>query len=385
MIPILYSREETAFTSRGIGTLSECISCKVTEDLNLDGAYECTLEIPYNARHFSDIITSDEARGGAIIYTTPAYGKAPQPFEIYRITMTDDGIATVNARHISRRLNNIILRPFSKGVWDGSGIPQNVNEILANIYNASTGPFTFEMPDSTSNRGMADLISDVPISAMKFLIDNSGAGLMPRNAEETEYIGEYEWDKWIIRQRKRRGGVTPINARYGVNVAGFSRYSDLNDTYNAVVPYYSRDDVTVIGDIVNQSSVDAVARAVDLTSEFDVTPTASELQAKATEIYFPNNTPSAFVVFDEMALEGGDENISINLLQTPDNTNLQAFGYAQLGDDVALDYTPFNWAYTGARVIKLTYDSLMERNDSVTISKSTKPERTYGDIIRASL
>ena len=38
MIPILYSGSETAFTSNGIGRLTDCIKCTVTEEKN--GIYE---------------------------------------------------------------------------------------------------------------------------------------------------------------------------------------------------------------------------------------------------------------------------------------------------------------------------------------------------------
>lgn len=383
MIPILYPRGETAFTSGGLGRLAECISCKVTEELSPGGSYECTLEIPYNARLFNSIITSDEYRGGAIIYTTPAYGKDPQPFDIYRVTMTNEGIATVNAKHISRRLNNIILQPYDKPQSSGY-LDVKTNAILANAYNTGGNPFTFEIDNAYKyNYGTGDLISAVPVNAMQFLA--GGDAPLYAMIEADGYLGEYEWNKWTVKLLKRRGSATPIKAKYGVNVVSFNRYTDINDTYNAVVPYYSRDDVTVIGGIVRTSNIADVPRAVDLTSEFDETPTASELEAKAQEMYFPNTAAGLPVMYDDMQLLGGDENISINLLQTPDNTDFTRVGYAQLGDYVDLDYTPFNWTYTGARVVKLTYDSMMERNDSVTISKSTQSERTYGDIIRASM
>ena len=53
MIPILYEKNETAFTSNGLGRLTDCISCIVTEERN--GRYECSFEYPINGNHFDDI------------------------------------------------------------------------------------------------------------------------------------------------------------------------------------------------------------------------------------------------------------------------------------------------------------------------------------------
>ena len=44
MIPILYDYAERKFTTNGIGRLSDCISCTVTEERN--GIYECEFKYP---------------------------------------------------------------------------------------------------------------------------------------------------------------------------------------------------------------------------------------------------------------------------------------------------------------------------------------------------
>ena len=53
MIPILYSANETSFTTQGIGALTDTISCVVTEERN--GEYELQLVYPITGIHFSDI------------------------------------------------------------------------------------------------------------------------------------------------------------------------------------------------------------------------------------------------------------------------------------------------------------------------------------------
>ena len=39
MIPILYDKSETEFTSYGLGVLADCSLCEVTEECN--GVFEC--------------------------------------------------------------------------------------------------------------------------------------------------------------------------------------------------------------------------------------------------------------------------------------------------------------------------------------------------------
>lgn len=50
MIPILYDTNEVAFTSNGLGRLSDVISCVVTEERN--NIYECDFSYPVNGRNY---------------------------------------------------------------------------------------------------------------------------------------------------------------------------------------------------------------------------------------------------------------------------------------------------------------------------------------------
>ena len=53
MIPILYKADAVDFSTFGIGALSECTLCEVTEERN--GAFECTLKYPVSGRLFSEL------------------------------------------------------------------------------------------------------------------------------------------------------------------------------------------------------------------------------------------------------------------------------------------------------------------------------------------
>ncbi len=53
MNPILYPQNETAFTSNGIGRMTNAISCRVTEERN--GQYELEMVYPITGAHYSDL------------------------------------------------------------------------------------------------------------------------------------------------------------------------------------------------------------------------------------------------------------------------------------------------------------------------------------------
>ena len=105
MIPILFESNESTFTSNGVCRLVDCVSCEVTEERN--GVYECEFTYPITGRNY------DKIKEGMIIYTTHDESGEPQPFDIYKRSVPIDGVVTFNAAHISYRLRNYILKPFT--------------------------------------------------------------------------------------------------------------------------------------------------------------------------------------------------------------------------------------------------------------------------------
>ena len=74
MIPILYEKDETSFTSNGIGRLRDCISCTVIEERN--GIFECDFEYPVTGANF------DLIQCGRIIAVKHDDKGGIQPFDI---------------------------------------------------------------------------------------------------------------------------------------------------------------------------------------------------------------------------------------------------------------------------------------------------------------
>lgn len=90
MMPILYRADETEFDTYGIGVLSDCTFCEVTEERN--GAFECVMKYPLHGALF------DEIKNDRVILVKPNDTSRSQPFRIYRITTPMNGITTACTR-----------------------------------------------------------------------------------------------------------------------------------------------------------------------------------------------------------------------------------------------------------------------------------------------
>ena len=102
MTPILYkktaNKAETA-TTNGLGFLTECVKCEITEERN--GVFEAELQYPTTGRLYSELVN------GAIFKAIAADGGNPQLFRIYKVGKTINGITTYSAEHISYDLINL--------------------------------------------------------------------------------------------------------------------------------------------------------------------------------------------------------------------------------------------------------------------------------------
>lgn len=99
MKPILYDSTEKQFTTNGIGTLADAISCTVIEERN--GSYELEMEYPLGG------INYDEIRNNRIILAMPSDGQKAQPFRVFKITRPIGGVVKIYAVHLSYDLSGI--------------------------------------------------------------------------------------------------------------------------------------------------------------------------------------------------------------------------------------------------------------------------------------
>ena len=106
MIPILYEKTETQFSTHGLGSVPEWIECSVTEERN--GEFYLEGSLPIDAANVENLAIE------RIIMAAPAPGKRMQPFRILSTEKSSDGnMVNVKAYHVTYQLTENICKPFS--------------------------------------------------------------------------------------------------------------------------------------------------------------------------------------------------------------------------------------------------------------------------------
>lgn len=346
MIPILYEKTETTFTSNGLGRLSDCIRCIVTEGRN--DIYEAEFDYPVNGVHFEDI------QIGRIISCTHDEQGDTQPFDIYAKSEPINGVVTFRAHHISYRLNEITVKPFTAG---------SCAEALSKIDSQSvtTNPFTFWTNKSVT----ATLMSETPRKARAMLGGEENSIL------DIYGTGEYEFDKFDVKLYLHRGQDTNVSIRYGKNLVEFNNDEDASGVYTAIVPYWlgsetvGDESVTVLVTLPEWfltsghtiPSGREVIVPMDLSGEFSEKPSVSDLRTRAqsrlasSDGWLPNQTVRINFV---------------QLWQTEEYKEYAPLQRLKLCDTCGVFVPMYNMSLR-AKVIKVVYNVLLDRYDSMDL------------------
>ena len=228
MKPILYPKNATksqiTSSNNGIGRLSDAISCVVIEELN--GQYELEMTYPVSGAHFEDIGIN------SVIVCMHEDSDDLQPFEVYSIKKASGGNAEIYAHHITYRLNNFVVMPFS--VSSSADACSNVMQGLKNHAAASedVADYTFQTDVHTNgnyNQGL-------PASIRSRLGGVEGSVL-------DQFGGEYEWDKFTVKLHYQRGrAITGITLNYGKNITDIEQETILSTVITGVVPFWTKPD-----------------------------------------------------------------------------------------------------------------------------------------------
>lgn len=345
MIPILYKADATNFITYGIGILTETTSCIVKEERN--GAYELTLKYPINGYLYSEI------KKERIIKAKPNDTSNNQAFRIYRITVPINGVITVYAEHISYDLVSIAVTPFSlKNVTPTQAIEKVLSSaVLPHFFNFKT--------DYSSTK---DFIVDKPKSIRACLGGTEGSLL-------NQWGGEFEWDNFNIIHHQRRGNNNGVVIEYGKNLTKLEQDSDVSDVYTDLFPYaISKDEegnekvITLAEKLMPISTTLEKRKSIikDFTDSFKDGEIVDEekLRAKAKE-YLENNP---------LGIENPTINISFEALwKQPDYVAI--LERVSLCDTVLVKHSELG-VYVKTKVIKTSYDSLLEKYTSITLGTS---------------
>ena len=351
MIPILFDKAETDFTSNGLGRL-ECITCTVTEERN--GIYELEATIPEKGNHASDVAMD------SIIGVIPSDGASLQGFRVYQITKPINGKFTVYARHISYQLLDIPCMPFSVPASpDTPSDPTDCATTLATLKTNAfeTCPFSF-WTDVTS---LGRYNQTVPASIRTRLLGTEGSVL-------DQFGGEYEWDNWTVKLHNKRGSIAEVNGiqlRYGKNITDLNQEENISNVITGVVPYWADSDGNLVvlpnKEVVYSQYASAYPfhRTVplDLSDKWEEAPSESTLRTAA----------EAFVNSSELGLPKVSIKVSfVALWQSEEYKDVLPLQRVKLCDEITVVFEKYGISRV-AKIVKTTYNVLKERYDSIEV------------------
>lgn len=355
MIPILYKADAVDFSTFGIGALSECTLCEVTEERN--GAFECTLKYPVTGILFSEL------KNERLIKAKPNDTSNEQLFRIYRITTPINGIVTIYAQHISYDLSNIAELMWSSGFISPSLAMSRIFTKTATTHNfkcstdfSSAKPFSVSKPKS--------------VRACLGGVEGSMLDL---------WGGEYEWDNFNVILHSKRGKDNGVVIEYGKNLTDMEQDNDFTDVYTDILPYA----------VFSDESTQKVITLSEITLPIIDKPTRSKTLIKDFTEFFDDKAS-----INENSLRNKAKNfIKENPLGVETPTLTVAFEplwkqpeYSAILERVSLcDTVTIRHSALGitakSKVIKTVYDSLAEKYVSITLGTAKSNfVNTVGDI-----
>jgi len=342
MVPILFTKDATVFTTNGIGRLTDTLSCRVTEERN--GVYE--MEMTYLAGG----IFYDQIDIGSIIVCKPFEDGTRQAFRVYNITKPLNQVVTIQANHISYDLSYIPVRPFG-----ATGITATLTGLRANAMEECLFSFV------THGIGNEETAYNMTIpKSMRACLGGTQGSVLDVFSGSGGI--EYLWDNYTVNLYRNRGSDTGFQLRYGKNITGLELQNNGADIYTGVVPYYANEEQNIV--LIGATQYSTVAplypynrtQIVDVSGEFSATPTITELNEAGYKI---------------AQAQAGllQTNVKVNfvaLWQTENYRDVAPLEKVKLCDTVRVIVPDLGISYS-AKVIKTVFDVLKERYESIEI------------------
>ena len=361
MVPVLYETmtEGTVPTHYGLGPLTDCLRCDVSEERN--GKYELVLEYAAEGIHADDIQVN------RFIMAKPNFTDNPQIFRIYKVSKTMNGKFTVNAQHISYDLSGKVISTGTAGSCTAACL----------LLEASAGNFTITTDKTVS----ADFVIKEPSSVRSWFGGKQGSLL--------DVYGTAEWyyDNYACSLKLNRGMDRGVQIRYGKNLTALSQEIDMSNLCTGVIPYYIDDETNtkVVGAKVSTGLVLDVDRdqAVDFSSDVDpesATPIATQLATLASN-YITNNIFTR--VFSSITLDFvqmGELKDRVDLCDT-----VHIF-FEPLGISVALKCVATVWDVLQERYIQTTFgDSRNSIADTIVNQQKDLDEKPSMSVMEQAI
>ena len=355
MIPILYKADTTEFETYGIGALSECTLCEVTEERN--GAFECTLKYHITGRLFAEL------KNERLIKAKPNDTSKEQLFRIYRITTPINGIVTIYAQHISYDLSNI-----AELMWSSAMISPSL--AMSRLFTKTASTHNFKC--STDFSSAKPFSVSKPKSVRACLGGSEGSML-------DFWDGEYEWDNFNVILHTKRGKDNGVVIEYGKNLTDMEQDNDFTDVYTDLLPYA----------VFSDENTEKVITLSEITLPIIDNPTRQKMLIKDFTEFFEDRAS-----INESSLRTKAQSyIKENPLGVETPTLTVAFEplwkqpeYSAILERVSLcDTVTIRHSALGitakSKVIKTVYDALAEKYVSITLGTAKSNfVNTVGDI-----
>lgn len=343
MKPKLFAENTTQFDTNGIGTLSDTISCTVSEERN--GKYELELVYPATGQHYEDI------KNRAIIAVIPCKDATLQPFRVYQISKPIGGRITINARHIGYDLAKNTAMPFS---IEASMTACNDTLQALKTNAVETCPFTFW----TDVHTISSYTQLTPSTIRQRLGGIEGSVL-------DQFGGEYEWDKFTVKLHSHRGHDLGVRLRYGTNITDLTQEEIIAETVTGVVPYWSdmngSEVITLPEKAVYSQYADRYSSRLtiplDFSGQYQEAPEVATLRA-AAEAYITKHDIGVPTVSVKVSF--------INLADTLEYEDMKSLQSVHLCDTVTVQFEKLG-IDTQAKVSSYKWNVLAERYDEITV------------------
>ena len=353
MKPILYDSTEKQFTTNGIGTLADAISCTVIEERN--GSFELEMEYPLGGVHY------DEIRNNRIILAMPSDGHTTQPFRVFKITRPIGGVVKIYAVHLSYDLSGIPVAPFTANDCSSALNGLKSNSMIANPFEVWTdisgsGKYKQNSPASFRSR-LAGTDGSI--------LDSFGKG------------AELEFDRLTVKVHQNRGRDNGVTIRYGKNLTDLKQQESIENVRTGVIAYWYKEENNtqdvIVGEIQYlENHADYPKENIhvlDCSADFEKRPDKQQLNTRAKQYIKANNIGVPKVSIDVSFIQ---------LWQTEEYKNIVSLERVSLCDTVHVVFDKLG-VNAVAKVIKTEFDVLNERYIKITLGEARS---SFGEAIR---
>ena len=340
MIPILFKKSEKAFSSNGIGRLSDSVACTVSERLN--DFYTLDLTYAANGRHAKEI------EPGRLVLATPSDGEQPQPFRIHEVNRTLAGKIQALANHISYDLSGYPMREYSASTCAGAVASLSSRAIISSGFTFST-----------------DIVNTAPwvLSGAASIRSCMGG----ENGITSVHGGEWYFDRYNCVLMAHRGKDNGASIRYGKNMTELVAIADDTEEYTGCLAFYNGG--SYVSSNIQYSDQNAIPQKIlitDHTSDYQSAPTSAQLDVVAQ-----NDLSKTLGITNSLTVN------FVPLWQSEEYKNLLPIEHVKLGDYVTVIYDKYQ-IKTKLEVVQTDYNVLLDRYDSIELG-SIRP--TLADTI----